>query len=96
MSLSKHQVVTVYEDPIKQRKPEGNAEIVSVGREVVHGVYLCEVHFLGDAPGVTVQRIINEVACECSQQAGDNPNCPIHAVRVGGELAMVIATRWGE
>ena len=96
MSLSKHQVVSVYEDPIKQRVREGNAEIVAVGKEVVPGVHLCDVHFLGDAPGVTVKRLVNEVACECSQQAGDNPNCPIHTVRIGSDLATVIATRWGD
>ncbi len=94
--LSKHQVVSVYEDPIKQRIREGNAEIVSVGREMVPGVHLCEVHFIGDAPGVTVQRLVNEVACECKDHAGDNVNCPIHTVRVGQDLAQVIVSRWGE
>ena len=96
MSLSKHKVVTVYEDPIKQTVRKGNAEIVAVGKEFASGVFMCEVHFIGDAPNVTCFCLVNEVACECRQHAGDNPNCPIHPVRVSGELAMVIATRWGD
>lgn len=93
--LSKHQTVTIYEDAIKQTRKEGNAEIVAVGREVRPHVFLCEVHFLEDGPGETVTRLVSDVMCCCLERAGDNPSCQIHTVRVGEELAVVIATRWG-
>lgn len=93
--LSKHQIVTIYEDPIRQCLREGNAEIVAVGKEFVPGVHLCEVHFLDDAPGVTEQRLVNENACTCKVHAGDNQNCQIHTVRVNGEAAIIVSANWG-
>jgi hypothetical protein len=50
----------VYEDPITEKKPEGKAKIVRVGRKGLNGLVHCIVNFLDDGPGANYFRTIKD------------------------------------
>jgi hypothetical protein len=56
--LKSKQIVMVYEDPYTRQKPEGEARIIKHLTELAPGVDLYLVHFIGDQPSQTVERII--------------------------------------
>lgn len=59
--LSKGKLVTVYEDPITQKKVEGNAKIVEcIEQAGADGLGLYGVNFIGDDPALVVTRLIDE------------------------------------
>jgi len=53
-------IVIIYEDPFTCLKPEGQAVLIRYLRELRPGVEQHLVHFLCDAPGQNVERIIVE------------------------------------
>lgn len=51
-------IVEIYEDPITQKKPEGQAILVRMKRYMPDHLEYWQVRFPSDDPGVTVCRII--------------------------------------
>lgn len=59
--FEKGKLVTVYEDPVTQKKTEGNAKIVRyVTPAGADGLGLYAVNFIGDDPTLVVTRYIDE------------------------------------
>jgi len=56
-TLKRGMVVTIYEDPVTRKRPEGKARLVRLVQPLHDGA-IWHVQFLGDATGDEVRRII--------------------------------------
>lgn len=83
--LAKGTIVEVYEDPLTMIRKEGNAKIMGYVMELESGVNQYVVHFVGDAPGFHVVRMIseNEPLCCCTDPVRpDNHSCKVHGASI--------------
>lgn len=77
--LKKGTIVEIFEDPFTRTRKEGNAQVVAHLQKLQPGIDQYKVHFIGDANGVSVTRIIVEPPmCCCCEREGDNVNCLVH------------------
>ncbi len=84
--ITKGTIVEVFEDPLTMIRKEGNAKIMGHVMELEPGVNQYVVHFVGDADGFHVVRMISENGPLCvgtDPVRCDNPQCRVH----GGQIS---------